>query len=92
MAHVTGGGIDGNTGRILADGLASDLNWGSWPEPAVFDLIRTLGSVPEDDMRKTFNLGIGLVVIVEPQSVDTALNVLSQSGHRAYEIGCIISP
>lgn len=90
LSHVTGGGIVGNTVRILRDGLALNLNWGSWPEPPVFDMIRTLGSVPEADMRRTFNLGIGLVVVVAPEDADQTLAVLSQSGHAAFTIGSII--
>lgn len=91
LSHVTGGGIVGNTLRILRDGLALDVDWGSWPEPPVFDMIRILGSVPEADMRRTFNLGIGLVVVVSPESADQTIAVLSQSGHAAFTIGSIIS-
>ena len=91
LSHVTGGGIVGNTLRILRDGLALHVDWGSWPEPPVFDMIRILGSVPEAEMRRTFNLGIGLVVVVSPERADQAIAVLSQSGHAAFTIGTVIS-
>lgn len=91
LSHVTGGGIVGNTGRILSEGLSLDVNWGSWPEPPIFDMIRRLGSVPEEDMRRTFNLGIGLVAVVAPEHADRTIAVLVESGHETFIIGSVIT-
>lgn len=69
FAHITGGGIAGNTRRILPGGRSLDIDWDAWERPPVFELIQQIGNVPEDDMRATFNLGIGLVAVVD---ADTA--------------------
>lgn len=91
FAHVTGGGIEGNTNRILGEGLDLDVDWGSWNEPPVFKLIRMSGSVPEDDMRQTFNLGIGLVVVAGSDDAEEAMTVISKSGQNAFPIGRVVS-
>ena len=63
LSHVTGGGIVGNTMRVVPDGCALDIDWDAWQRPRLFSLIGELGEVPEEDMRRTFNLGIGMIVI-----------------------------
>jgi phosphoribosylformylglycinamidine cyclo-ligase len=87
FAHVTGGGIEGNTRRVIPDGLALDLRWNAWSRPALFDLIAEVGAVPEDDMRRTFNLGVGLVAVVPEATKTRALAVLGALGEPAFEIG-----
>lgn len=77
LVHVTGGGIPGNTVRVIPDGLGIDVNYSAWKRPAIFDLIQKAGSVPEDDMRKAFNLGIGLIAIVRKADVDAVLTSLA---------------
>lgn len=89
LAHITGGGIEGNSRRVLPAGLKLEVDWGSWDEPPVFNLIRMLGSVPEDDMRRTFNLGVGLVVVVSTSNEATALQALRDSGYESFPIGRI---
>jgi len=64
LAHVTGGGIAGNLARILPAGCGAVVRAGAWIEPPIFDLLRREGRVPEDDMRRAFNLGVGLVAVV----------------------------
>jgi phosphoribosylformylglycinamidine cyclo-ligase len=64
IAHITGGGIVKNTVRLLPENLDIKINWDNWDVPAVFTLIQETGKVPEDDMRQTFNMGIGLVFII----------------------------
>jgi phosphoribosylformylglycinamidine cyclo-ligase len=64
FAHITGGGIGGNLGRILPKDVDARVRRRSWSEPSVFDLLRRAGRVPEEDMRRTFNLGIGLIAVV----------------------------
>jgi len=87
LSHITGGGLMGNTMRIVPDGLRLDVEWNSWPEPAIFDIIRKEGQVPEEDMRRTFNLGVGLVMIVEKNAVERVLSGLTSQGENAYIVG-----
>lgn len=91
MSHITGGGLTGNTMRIVPKGLRLDVEWGAWPEPVIFDIIRKEGGVPEEDMRRTFNLGVGLVVIVARTSVDRIMADLKSKHENAYIIGQIIT-
>ncbi len=87
LSHITGGGLMGNTMRIVPDGLKLDVEWNSWPEPLIFDIIRKEGNVPEEDMRRTFNLGVGLVMVVEKNAEDRVLSGLKSQGENAYIIG-----
>jgi phosphoribosylformylglycinamidine cyclo-ligase len=86
MAHVTGGGLVGNLPRALG-GLGAELDPGSWKEPGVFGLIRTLGNVPEDEMRRVFNLGVGFCAVVPPEDTERAVDSLRASGCEAWRIG-----
>ncbi|MEP0545317.1 MAG: phosphoribosylformylglycinamidine cyclo-ligase [Rhodothermales bacterium] len=90
FAHITGGGLEGNTKRILADGLRLDVDWNAWERPAIFELIGRLGDVPEDDMRSTFNLGVGLVAVVPPSRVADAKAVWTAMGEQPIELGRIV--
>ena len=91
MSHITGGGLTGNTMRVVPKGLRLDVEWGAWPEPVIFDIIRKEGGVPEEDMRRTFNLGVGLVVIVARTSVDRIMADLKSKHENAYIIGQIVT-
>lgn len=90
FSHVTGGGIAGNTRRILPDGLELDVQWDAWERPAIFRLIQELGSVPESDMRSTFNLGIGLVAVVPVDRAADAVASLRAAGEQPVTIGRIV--
>ncbi|ACF44966.1 phosphoribosylformylglycinamidine cyclo-ligase [Pelodictyon phaeoclathratiforme] len=87
LSHITGGGLMGNTMRIVPEGLALEVAWDAWPEPLIFDIIRRAGHVPEEDMRRTFNLGVGLVMIVEKSAVERVLSTLKSQQENAYIIG-----
>lgn len=87
MSHITGGGLMGNTMRIVPEGLCLEVDWKAWPELPVFDIIRREGQVPEEDMRRTFNLGLGLVLIVAPGEADRFMEHLKANGENAYIIG-----
>ena len=89
MAHVTGGGLVGNLPRALG-GLGARLDAGSWEETAVFGLIRSLGGVPEDEMRRVFNLGIGFCAVVPPEETERGLEVLRGAGCDAWRIGEVV--
>lgn len=89
FSHVTGGGIIGNTKRVIPDKLTIQLNWRAWERPAIFELIQELGNVPEDDMRATFNLGVGLIAIVDPDAVDEVKRVAENMNEEVIEMGII---
>jgi len=86
MAHITGGGLVDNLPRVLPEGLVADVDYGAWPEPAIFDLIRSAG-VDESEMRRTFNLGIGYVLVVRPEALDALKATLVEAGESPYVIG-----
>ena len=91
VAHITGGGLPGNLARVLPDGTAAELRERSWEVPRIFTEIQRVGEVSDDEMRKVFNLGIGMVVVVAPDEVYKALDVLRIEGHRAVEIGNVVT-
>jgi phosphoribosylformylglycinamidine cyclo-ligase len=89
LAHVTGGGLPGNLPRALG-GLGARLDASSWEEPRVFGLIRTLGDVPEDEMRRVFNLGVGFCAVVPRGEARRGLEALSGAGCAAWRIGEVV--
>ena len=91
MSHITGGGLTGNTMRIVPEGLRLDVEWSAWPEPVIFDIIRKEGGVPEEDMRRTFNLGVGLVIVVAKTAVDRVMADLRSKHENAYIVGQIVA-
>jgi phosphoribosylformylglycinamidine cyclo-ligase len=90
MAHITGGGLPGNLPRALG-GLGARLYGGSWEEPPVFGLIRSLGGVAEEEMRRVFNLGVGFCVVVAESGAEKALAVLTEVGCEARRIGEVVA-
>ena len=89
LAHVTGGGLAGNLIRVLPDGCRAVIASGSWPVPAVFRWIGSAGLVPEEDMRSTFNLGVGMALVVSAESAERFASALRQAGETVYAIGRI---
>lgn len=87
MAHVTGGGLTGNLPRVLPAGLKAVVERESWTVPPIFALIREGGQVAEDEMFRTFNMGIGLVIIVAPEHADHARRLLASFGETVSMIG-----
>jgi phosphoribosylformylglycinamidine cyclo-ligase len=90
FSHITGGGMVGNTKRILPEGLALDINWDGWERLAVYKLIKEIGNVPEDDMQATFNLGIGLVCVVSADKVATVKAKAEELGEEVFEVGRVV--
>jgi phosphoribosylformylglycinamidine cyclo-ligase len=86
-AHITGGGITGNVPRILPAGVGVRVDRGSWPVLPVFDLLRKIGDIPEQDWRRTFNLGIGMVLVVAAKDVRAATRALTAMGEPWHAIG-----
>ena len=70
LAHITGGGFLENIPRILPAGVSAEINRGSWPEPPIFGLMQRLGNVPDQEMFRTFNMGIGMIVVCSPEKAD----------------------
>ncbi len=87
LSHITGGGIVGNTSRVLSEGLALDIDWNSWKRPAIFNLIQSVGNVPEESMRKALNLGIGLVIIANASRVDDMVSHLMSVSEEPVVMG-----
>jgi len=79
-AHITGGGIPDNLPRALPSGVGAEISLASWDEPSVFRIIREAGRVPEDDMRRTFNLGVGMILAVAPEHLGEVLKMLVPHG------------
>ncbi len=85
LSHITGGGLPGNLPRVLPDGTRAELTLPA--PPALFELIARGGPVDEDEMRRTFNLGVGLVAVVAAGSADAAIAAFEASGERAFRLG-----
>ncbi len=89
FSHITGGGIEGNTKRILPEGYSLSINWESWERPAIFNLIKKTGNVPENDMRATFNLGIGLIAVVSENAIPEVKQAANNLGEEIFEMGVV---
>ena len=90
LAHITGGGIVGNTSRVIPKNCALKIDWRRWERPAIFTLIQKSGTVPEDDMRRTFNLGVGLIIVVSKRGADAVLDALRAAGEQPFPVGEVI--
>lgn len=90
FSHITGGGIEGNTKRIIPKGLSLSVDWEAWERPGIFKLIQKTGNVPEEDMRATFNLGIGLIAVVSEKDVDQVKEKASALGEDVILAGEVI--
>jgi len=91
LAHITGGGLLDNLPRVLPEGLQAAVKVGSWEVPPIFGLLARAGEVPEHDLWRTFNMGVGMVVIVEPRRLERVLVVLRNQGCPGSPIGTIVA-
>ena len=89
LAHITGGGLPGNVQRCLPDGMRARLDARQWPVPAVFRWLRQVGQVPTDDMLRTFNCGLGMIVVVGKGDVGKVTGALVAAGESVREVGVI---
>ncbi len=89
MAHVTGGGIEANVSRIMPLGLKAVVEWERWSMPPIFQHIMNLGDVPIENMRRTFNMGIGWVIAVDPGRTKELIMHAMGSGVKPLRIGCV---
>ena len=91
LAHITGGGLVENPPRCIAEGLVARFDWNSWTAPPVFDWLAQTGGVSEHEMRRTFNCGLGLVLVVAPDDVGEVLAGLIGAGEDAFVVGELAS-
>jgi len=90
MAHITGGGITENLPRVLPKGTAAVIELGTWPVLPVFDHMQKLGNVPQDEMLRTFNMGLGMLVVVPAKRFKKAETLLERAGEKFYSVGRIV--
>jgi phosphoribosylformylglycinamidine cyclo-ligase len=89
-AHITGGGLTDNIPRILPDGCGVEIETKSWPGQPIFDLLQRLGNIPEDDFRRTFNLGIGMALVISAKKIGFVSQILKKLREPCYQIGRVV--
>lgn len=90
ISHITGGGFYENMPRMLRDGVALKIQKDSYPVLPIFKLIQNIGNIPERDMYNTFNMGIGMAIIVKAEDSEKAVKILEEQGENAYIIGSVV--
>jgi phosphoribosylformylglycinamidine cyclo-ligase len=90
FCHVTGGGLPGNLPRVLPEGLGAELDPRTWSCPPIFDLIAKRGNVSVEEMRSTFNLGLGLIAVTDPARTAEVLAAFERAGERAAIVGRVV--
>ncbi|MCR5081856.1 MAG: phosphoribosylformylglycinamidine cyclo-ligase [Parasporobacterium sp.] len=88
-SHITGGGFYENVPRMLPDGVRAVIKKASYPVPPIFKMLAEAGDVKEESMYNTYNMGLGMVIAVDPADKDTVLKALADAGEKAYEVGHI---
>lgn len=91
IAHITGGGLIENVARALPKGLCAELTVGSWPVPAIMSLLGQLGQLTPQDLRETFNLGLGMVLVVHPEHLAATLRQLAAVDQPVYQVGQVVT-
>ncbi len=89
FAHITGGGLTENLPRVLPDGLGAEIDLGAWDLPPVFRWLAETGGVAEAEMLKTFNCGVGFVVVVDPHRAEAVRSIFVEAGHGVFPIGTV---
>jgi phosphoribosylformylglycinamidine cyclo-ligase len=89
MAHITGGGLTENTHRMFPDHLQAELDVAAWPRPPLFDWLVAAGNIAEDELRRTFNCGIGFVLVVAANDADRTMQLMKDLGEAPYRIGVV---
>ncbi len=90
LAHITGGGITENLPRVLPKGVAAVVEVGSWPLQPIFEHLQKLGNVAQDEMLRTFNMGLGMLLVIPSQKFKKAQSVLERAGEKAHTVGRIV--
>ncbi len=91
LAHITGGGITENIPRVLQGALDAEIDTGSWSRGPIFDWLAEIGNVEVAEMRRTFNCGVGMIVIVASEDAGKAIQLLNEQGENAWQIGRVIA-
>lgn len=91
LAHITGGGLTENLPRVLSKNTKPQIDYNSWIKPEIFNLLQKLGNITDEEMHRTFNCGIGMVLVVEAKDVAEIKNILKQNGEEVVQIGSLIS-
>jgi len=91
LAHITGGGITENIPRVLPDNLDAEIDTASWQQGPVFDFLQEQGNIETAEMRRTFNCGVGMVVVVNGEDAAMAIDLLAEHGESAWQIGRIVA-
>jgi phosphoribosylformylglycinamidine cyclo-ligase len=91
VAHITGGGFEENVPRAIPEGLCAQINLSSWDIPGVFKWLQGKGNLSQADMTQTFNCGIGMVMIVDPQYADQIMQRLEHENETCFRMGSVIS-
>lgn len=89
LAHITGGGITENLPRVLPKGVSAVIEVGSWTVPPIFEHMRDLGNVTQEEMFRTFNMGLGMLLVVPSAKFKKAQSVLERAGEKAFTVGRI---
>jgi phosphoribosylformylglycinamidine cyclo-ligase len=90
FSHITGGGIIGNTKRILREGLSLKINWNAWELPGIFKLIQSAGKISDDEMRRVFNIGIGLIAVIDKNNLQAAVKLANEVNENPILLGEVI--
>lgn len=90
IVHITGGGFYENIPRIIPEGLGAKIEMGTWEAPLIFDYIKKTGTVENEEMFATFNMGIGMMMFVKKEDVEKTVSLISDAGEKAYKIGQVI--
>ena len=90
LAHITGGGLTDNIPRVLPDGAAVEIRKGSWPILPIFQIMQQIGSVSEAEMYRTFNMGVGMVIVTSQSDAGVVESHLQELGEQVYEIGRVV--
>jgi phosphoribosylformylglycinamidine cyclo-ligase len=90
MAHITGGGITENLPRVLPKGMAAIVEMGSWPSQPLFEHLQKLGNIEHAEMMRTFNMGIGMVLVVPAKKFKKVQSILDRAGEKGFTIGRIV--
>ncbi len=91
MAHITGGGMEGNVNRIIPEGLSAVIDWSAWTVSPIFSLIQQHGKISQDELRRVFNMGIGFVVGCGASDMDQVMNISKSMGELPVVVGNIVN-
>jgi phosphoribosylformylglycinamidine cyclo-ligase len=90
IAHITGGGVDENLPRCLPDTLSATIHTESYKRPALFDWLQSQGQIADDEMWKTFNQGIGMILVVKPSDAEQTIATLAETSTESWVLGQVI--